>query len=105
MKNAIVQLSLVLLCISSVHAVKLLQTSSFHARIFPAGGAGKVWAIQGKDSIRMLGSDGGYYLSTLNPGHWRIWVEAKSPYHDANLDVLNMRPGMNKDLGEIRLEK
>jgi hypothetical protein len=82
-----------------------LQTSSFHARVFPAGGADHVWAIQGKDSIRMLGNDGAYYITTLNPGHWRIWVNAKSPYHDTELDVMNMRPGMNKDLGEIRLEK
>jgi hypothetical protein len=105
MKNAIVQLGLVLICISSVHAVKLLQTSSFHARVFPSGAAEGVWAIQGRDSIRMQGIDGGYYLTTLNPGQWRIWVHAKSPYSNAELNVINIRPGTNKDLGEIRLEK
>jgi hypothetical protein len=105
MKNAIVQLGLVLICISSVHAVKLLQTSSFHTRVFPSGAADGVWAIQGTDSIRMQGSDGNYYITTLNPGHWRIWVDAKSPYRNAELEVMNIRPGANKDLGEIRLEK
>jgi hypothetical protein len=104
MKNTLVQLGLVLLGVSSVHAVKLLQTSSIHARISPGYGAEKVWAIQGSDTVRMLGTDDQYYITTLHPGNWRIWIEAKRPYTDARIDVMNIRPGMNKDLGEIQLE-
>ncbi|MDP4149687.1 MAG: hypothetical protein Q8927_07965 [Bacteroidota bacterium] len=104
MKNALVQLGLVLLGVSSVHAVKLLQSASFHARIFPAGAVEKVWAIQGKDSIPMQGSDGQYYLTTFPPGTWRVWVSARSPYHDVSIDT-DLRPGTNKDLGDIQLTK
>lgn len=50
-----VQLVLVLIGITSVHAVRLLKTSSLHAPIYPATAAEKVWTIHGKDSLRMIG--------------------------------------------------
>jgi len=54
MKKAMVQLALVLIGITSIHAVKLLQTSSLHPRVYPAT-AEKVWAIHDKDSLKMIG--------------------------------------------------
>jgi len=105
MRNAMVQLCLVLIGVTSVHAVKLLQTASLHATIFPAEGAEKVWAVHGKDSIKMAGSDGEYYLSAVNPGQWQVHVEAKKPYHNTSSEAVNLGPGGEKDLGEIRLKK
>ena len=55
MKNAMVQLALVLIGITSVHAVKLLQTSSPHTPVYPATTAERVKAIHGKDSMSMIG--------------------------------------------------
>jgi hypothetical protein len=104
MKNALVQLGLVMLGVTSVHAVKLFQTASLHVRISPGYGADKVWAIHGTDTIRMLGNDEEFFVNNLNPGNWRIWIETKKPYSDAGMDAMNLRPGMNKDLGQIRLE-
>ena len=57
MKNAMVQLTLVVIGVSSVHTVKLLQSSTIHAKIYPSTGAERVWAIQGKDSLRLIGKD------------------------------------------------
>ena len=105
MRNAIVQLCLVVMGISSIHAVKLLQTSSFHVKMYPEQGAEKVWAIQGKDSIEMINVNGEYYLRSINPGHWRVWIDAKAPYRKASFDVTDMRPGTDRDLGEYRLSK
>jgi hypothetical protein len=105
MRNAMVQLCLVLIGVTSVHAVKLLQTSSLHATILPAEGAEKVWAVQGKDSIKMTGINGEYYLSTVNPGRWQIHVEAKKPYQNARFKEVNIGPGVEKDLGEMKLQK
>lgn len=105
MRNAMVQLCLVLIGVTSVHAVKLLQTSSLHVVIFPAEGAEKVWAIQGTDSIKMAGVDGEYYLSTVNPGHWQVHVVAKRPYKNASFKEVNIGPGIEKDLGQISLIK
>jgi hypothetical protein len=103
MRNAMVQLCLVIIGISSIHAVKLLQTSSFHVRMFPAHGADKVWAIQGRDSVEMTYVDGQYYLRSINPGYWQIFVEANTPYRNTRYDV-TVKPGGDKDLGEIRLQ-
>jgi hypothetical protein len=105
MKNALVQLGLVLLGISSVHAVKLLQSASFHARVSPADGVEKVWAIQGRDSVPMQGSDGQYFLTTFPPGSWRVWVNARIPYRNVSIDAVDLQPGTNRDLGNIQLEK
>ncbi|HEY4205555.1 MAG TPA: hypothetical protein VGM31_02040 [Puia sp.] len=52
MKNAMLQLVLVLIGITGVHAVKLLQTSSNHAHIHPAAAAEKAPAIHKTDSLK-----------------------------------------------------
>jgi hypothetical protein len=103
MRNAMVQLILVLIGVSSIHAVKLLQTSSFHVRLFPVRTTDKVWAIQGRDSIEMMNVNGEYYLRSINPGHWEVSVDAKAPYHGTRFEVTDMQPGTDRDLGEIRL--
>jgi hypothetical protein len=106
MKNAMVQLALVLIGITSVHAVKLLQTSSLHARVYPATAAEKVWAIHGKDSLRMMGNaDGQYYLVTIHPGAWELKVDAKKPYKGIYVKAIDVQPGKEKDLGEFTLEQ
>ena len=105
MRNAIVQLCLVLIGVSSIHAVKLLQTSSFHVRLFPVTAAERVWAIQGRDSIEMMNVNGEYYLRSINPGHWEVSIDARAPYHAARFNVTDMRPGTDRDLGEFRLTR
>ncbi|HZE83921.1 MAG TPA: hypothetical protein VE035_06400 [Puia sp.] len=103
MRNAIVQLGLVLVGVTGVHAVKLLQTASLHARVFPTEATERVWAIQGSDSVEMFGSEGDYYITTLKPGNWMIRIDAKKPYKNAGFGIFNMRAGTNRDLGEIVL--
>ena len=99
-----VQLGLVVIGVSSVHAVKLLQTSTIHAKVYPATGAEKVWAIHGKDSIRMTSNDDGqYYLVTAHPGYWELRVDAKKPYKDVIIKAIDVRAGTVKDMGEFTL--
>jgi len=92
MRNALVQLCLVIMGISSIHAVRLMQTASFHVRVFPATAVDRVWAIQGHDSVEMT-----------NPGYWQVSIEANAPYRDSRYEM-TVRPGIDKDLGEIRLQ-
>lgn len=104
-RNALVQLTLVLLGVTSVHAVKLLQTASIRAKISPAGGAEKIWVIRGRDSVKMASGDGIYYLTTLPAGNWRIWIDAKKPYHDMDMQIPGVKAGLERDLGEIQLRQ
>src|ERR1700709_1615358 len=103
MKNAIVQLVLVIIGISSIHAVKLLQTSSFHVRLSPANGAERVWAIQGKDSIEMTNVNGEFFLRSIRPGQWRVSIEAIRSFKNVEFNVDDIKPGFDRDLGVIRL--
>jgi hypothetical protein len=104
MKNAMVQLGLVVIGVSSVHAVKLLQTSTIHARVYPAQGAERVWAIHGKDSLRMMSNDDGqYYLVAVHPGFWEFRVDAKKPYKNIIVKAIDVRPGTEKDMGAFTL--
>lgn len=103
MRNAMVQLCLVIMGISSIHAVKLMQTASFHVRILPATAAERVWAIQGHDSVAMTNVQGEYYVRAINPGNWQVSVEANAPYKDSRYEM-SVKPGIDKDLGQIRLQ-
>jgi len=105
MRNAMVQLCLVIIGVSSIHAVRLLQTSSFHVRTFPAEGADRVWAVQGRDSVEMMNINGEYILRSINPGHWEISVQSNEPYSNTRFDISDVKPGTDVDLGEIRLQK
>ena len=104
MRNAMVQLVLVIIGVSSIHAVRLLQTSSFHVRLCPADGADKVWAIQGRDSIEMSNVNGEFFLRSINPGKWQVSVEANHPFRNVRFNVGDIKPGFDRDLGEIRLQ-
>ncbi len=104
MRNTVVQLCLVIIGISSIHAVKLLQTSSFHLRMFPANGAERIWAIQGKDSIEMSNVNGDFFIRSINPGQWQVSVEANEPFKNVRFSVNDIKPGFDRDLGEIRLQ-
>src|SRR5579872_2481469 len=105
MKNALVQLTLVIIGVSSIHAARLLQTSSFHLRMLPADGADRVWAIQGRDSLQMMKVNGGYLLRSIKPGDWQVSVEANPSYRDARFMVNDVKPGTDRDLGVLRLRK
>jgi hypothetical protein len=105
MRNAMVQLCLVIIGVSGIHAVRLLQTSSFHVRMFPEGSAEKVWAIQGRDSVEMMNINGEYILRSINPGAWQISVEANDPFTNTRFNVNDVKPGMDIDLGEVRLRQ
>jgi hypothetical protein len=102
MRNAVVQLVLVIIGISSIHAARLFATSSFHIRIDPVGPADKVQAIQGHDTLDMTKVNGGYVVRWINPGRWQVLVKAAAPYKDYRY-VLTIGPGEDRDLGAIRL--
>jgi hypothetical protein len=96
---------LVLIGVTGVHAVRLLHTSSIHTRVFPVESAERVWAIHGKDSLKMTGSEGEYFLNGVSPGSWQVHIEARKPFQNARLKEIMVKPGANRDLGEIWLQR
>lgn len=104
MRNTMLQLCLVIIGVSSIHAVRLMQTSSFHLRVSPAGSGTRVVAVRGRDSLEMTHIDGEYYLREIRPGHWQINVIPAPPYSSVRLQM-TVKPGADADLGEIPLRK
>jgi hypothetical protein len=104
MRNAMLQLCLVIIGVSSIHAVRLMQTSSFHLKVSPAGATARVVAVQGHDSLEMTHINGEYYLREIRPGHWQINVKPTLPYNSVQWQM-TVKPGTDIDLGEIPLRK
>jgi hypothetical protein len=104
MRNAVVQLCLVIIGVLSIHAARLIATASFRVRIVPIGATRRVLAIRGHDSLPMTRVGGTYFLRSIDPGQWQIWVQADAPYKDSRSE-LTVEPGANVDLGEVRLSK
>jgi hypothetical protein len=102
MRNAAVQLILVIIGVSSIHAARLLATSSIHLRVRPDGKAFRVRAIQGADTLEMTHVNGIFFVRGINPGHWQVLVTAAAPFRDQRYDLTVLR-GSDADLGEMTL--
>ncbi|HXD76493.1 MAG TPA: hypothetical protein VN616_01735 [Puia sp.] len=102
MRNAVVQLCLVIIGVLSIHAARLLATSSIRIRIVPAGAAERVFVVRGRDSVPMTRIGQTFFLRTIDPGHWQVRVRAKAPYTDYLAD-LTVDSRTDIDLGAIRL--
>ena len=57
MKNAALQLVLVLVGVVSVHAVKILKNPPVHIKVVPKDPAKRILAVQGSDSAHTSGID------------------------------------------------
>jgi hypothetical protein len=52
--------------------------------------------------MEMTKVNGEYYLRSIKPGHWQIAVKSAMPYGNTQLET-TVKPGVDTDLGEIRL--
>lgn len=104
MKNAFLQLCLVLIGVTGVHAVKLLQTSSLHVKVLPMESADRVLAIHGKDTLTMQESDGEYFLPAVEPGIWQIRIDAKAPFQAPDDRCIEVKSGSRRNTGEVWLQ-
>jgi hypothetical protein len=83
---------------------------SFHAaqaitgRVSPANGADIVWVIGAKDSLSGPVVSGIFSL-VVDPGIYKLIVDARSPYKDVLLDNLKIKQNQSLDVGEIILQQ
>ncbi|HTR27983.1 MAG TPA: hypothetical protein VMH27_01865 [Puia sp.] len=102
MRNAVVQLVLVIIGITSIHAARLFATSTLHLRVGPPQAAKKVRAIQGHDTLELTGFNGVYSIRSINPGTWVVLVDAAPPFMGYRHELV-AGPGGEVDLGTIQL--
>jgi hypothetical protein len=83
---------------------------SFHAaqaitgRVSPANGAEIVWVIGAKDSLSGPVVSGIFSL-VVDPGIYKLIVDARSPFKDVLLDNLSVKQNQSLDVGEIILQQ
>lgn len=102
MRNAIVQLCLIVMVITGVHAMRLMQANTINGKVPTADALRFVWAIQGKDSVIAPAINGSFALK-VKPGIWKVLLHTKYPYKNMVIDHVIVNDGKATDLGEIKL--
>lgn len=103
MKKTIATLIVIVIAVASLHAVRVMRQSSISGKISPADAAEVVIAINGTDSLKVKPSEGAFNF-IVQPGAWKVWIDAKKPYKDATLDA-DVKEGETTQLGEIKLQQ
>jgi len=103
MKNLIIIFGIALLFILTSFKFHHAQTSIV-GRVLPIDGATSVLAISGKDSASVNIVSGSFGLN-VKPGIYKVFVDAVSPYKDAEIDNVSVKEDQTVDLGEITLQK
>lgn len=103
MKKTIATLIVIVIAVASLHAVRVMRQSSISGKISPSDAAEVIMAINGTDTLKVKPADGGFSF-IVQPGAWKVWIDAKSPYKDTLLDA-DVKEGQTTHLGEIKLQQ
>jgi hypothetical protein len=101
MKTSWILVALIII-VSVLHAYKAALISGISGRVSPTDAVEYVWAIQGKDSLKLAPANGVFMLEA-KPGLYRVIVDAKQPYKDVMLESVEVTDGKTTDLGEIKI--
>ena len=80
-----------------------VQVTSIAGKISPENGADIVKIIGGKDSIKVAVVSGNF-MAQVRPGKYKLIVNTKAPYKNAQLDNLEVKQNQALDIGEIILQ-
>ncbi len=104
MKNAIVQLCLVVLVITGIHAMRLIKANTINGKVSSPDALQFAWAVNGNDSVIVAANNGNFSLK-VKPGIWKVLLHTKSPYKNMVISHVIVSEGRSTDLGDIRLEQ
>ena len=102
MRNAMVQLCMVVLAISGIHAMKLINGNTIIGKVASPDALTYVWAVNDKDSIIVPATNGSFSVK-VKPGRWKLMLHTISPYKDLVIENVIVTEGKPTNLGEIKL--
>jgi hypothetical protein len=76
--------------------------SGIQGTLEPADGAKRIVGISGIDSVSAVPL-GGRFALEVNPGTWKIYVEASAPYKSVVLENVVVREDQVTDVGVVKL--
>ncbi len=103
MKNAFVQLCLVILVITGIHAMRLIKANTINGKVSAPSALQYAWAVKGADSV-IVAADHGNFSIKVSPGIWKVLLHTRSPYRNQEIDNIIVTDGHSTDLGEIILQ-
>lgn len=104
MKSTILKFCVAGLAILGFMAMKIAP-ATISGKITPVDAADAVWAIKDNDTLKATISSEGTFQVEVQPGTWKLVVNAKAPYKNAEVNQLVATEDKNTDAGEIKLEK
>ncbi|HLK31038.1 MAG TPA: hypothetical protein VKT28_20840 [Puia sp.] len=102
MKNAFVQLCLIVLVITGIHAMRLIKANTINGKVNSPEALEFAWAIKGSDSVIVAASNG-YFSLRVQPGIWKVLLHTKNPYKNIIINNVLVSDGRSTELGEIKL--
>ena len=93
------------ICAAGLFAFTNLQTGSIKGIVSPSDGALRAWAETTSDTLKADIVNGSYEITNVQPGIFRVIIEAKPPYRNAAKENVVVVEGKATDAGEIKLEK
>ena len=104
MKNAFLQLCIILLAISGIHAIRLLNSNTIIGQVSSPDALTYVWAIQNQDSV-IAQSENGKFAIKVKPGKWDVLLHTNSPYKNMLITNVTVTADRPTNLGEIKLQQ
>jgi hypothetical protein len=80
-----------------------LQRTSIAGKISPQAGADIVQIIGKKDSIKVAVIEGNF-MAQVKPGKYKLIINTKAPFKNAQLDNLEVKQNQALNIGEIILQ-
>lgn len=105
MKKKILSVGIVAASLAGLFAFTTITgQTAITGKITPAEGAVGVWAINGKDTTKGNITSGAFTIE-VKPGTYKLIVDGKEPYKDAQLENLVVKQDQTLDAGEIILQQ
>lgn len=79
------------------------QKTSIAGKISPQTGADIVKIIGTKDSVKVAVVDGNF-IAEVKPGRYKLIINTRAPFKNAQLDNLEVRQNQALNIGEIILQ-
>lgn len=76
---------------------------SVKGTVSPADGGIRAWVLSASDTLESDIHRGIFVITNVKPGMYRMIIEARPPFKNANKEGLTVREGVICDVGEIRL--
>lgn len=105
MKKKFLSVGIVAASLAGLFAFRTITVqTAITGKVTPADGALSVWAISGKDTTKGNIVSGAFTIE-VKAGTYKLIVDAKEPYKDAQLENLVVKQEQTLDAGEITLQQ